>query len=57
MGPQISPGDDVWQAVEQAKSFELVQGWVAADVYEHPPDGSGAATAAAVEAVTLWATR
>jgi hypothetical protein len=57
MGPQISPGDDVWQAVEQAKSYGLVQGWVAADVYEHPPDGSGQATEAAVEAVTLWATR
>lgn len=53
VGPNLWPGDSLLEGIEAA------YGWDAGDllnrVYRFVPDGSRAATRAAVEAVTLWA--
>lgn len=57
MGPNVSPGDGLEQAVEAAPGFVAERAEVAAAVYDVCPDGSGEATRRAVEAVVSWATR
>lgn len=55
MGPEVSPGGNLDRALQVAKSFTEQRQKAASAAYAVLPDGSGEATARAVEAVMKWA--
>jgi hypothetical protein len=55
MGPQVSPGESLSAAVRLAPAFVEGRREAAQAAYAVLPDGSGEATARAVEAVLSWA--